>query len=99
MRKGVALIPQRAVTELQGHFPGGCGDKDQPDNVVAIRPVNVGEQMSNMWIIESGLQSGESIIVEGLQKGGADTVVTRCPCQPPREAGKVMNRLPRLESK
>jgi membrane fusion protein (multidrug efflux system) len=42
--------------------------KTNGSNVVSLRPVTVGAQMSNMWIIESGLQSGESIIVEGLQK-------------------------------
>ncbi len=70
MRKGVALVPQRAITELQGSFHVDVVTKTNNSNVVSLRPVTIGAQMSNMWIIESGLQSGESIIVEGLQKAG-----------------------------
>ncbi|MGA2555155.1 MAG: efflux RND transporter periplasmic adaptor subunit [Verrucomicrobiota bacterium] len=79
VRKGVALIPQRAVTELQGSFQVDVVTKTNSSNVVAIRPVIVGAQMSNMWIIESGLQSGESIIVEGLQKAGPGKAVNPLP--------------------
>jgi membrane fusion protein (multidrug efflux system) len=67
-RKGVALVPQRAITELQGSFHVDVVTKTNDSNVVSFRQVTIGAQMSNMWIIESGLQSGESIIVEGLQK-------------------------------
>jgi multidrug efflux pump subunit AcrA (membrane-fusion protein) len=35
--------------------------------------------MSNMWIIEEGLKSGESIIVEGLQKATPGKAVTPQP--------------------
>ena len=64
-RKGALLVPQRAVTELQGTYQvavvGG-------DNKVAIRPVRVGERVGTMWIIESGVHAGELVVVEGLQK-------------------------------
>jgi multidrug efflux pump subunit AcrA (membrane-fusion protein) len=49
--------------------------------VVAIRPVKVGAQMSNMWIIEGGLKSGETIIVEGLQKATPGKAVTPQPAK------------------
>jgi membrane fusion protein (multidrug efflux system) len=68
VRKGVVLIPQRAVTELQGSFQVDVVANAGGSNLVSIRPVKVGQQMSNLWIIEEGLKSGESIIVEGLQK-------------------------------
>jgi membrane fusion protein (multidrug efflux system) len=68
VRKGVVLVPQRAVTELQGSFQVDVVANAGGSNLVSIRPVKVGEQFSNQWIIESGLQSGESIIVDGLQK-------------------------------
>src|SRR5216684_811755 len=49
------LVPQRAVTELQGSFQvavvGG-------DNKIAIRPISVGERVGSMWIIESGVRAG-----------------------------------------
>lgn len=68
VRKGVVLVPQRAVTELQGSYQVNVVSNAGGSNLVFIRPVKVGAQMSNQWIIESGLKSGESIIVEGLQK-------------------------------
>jgi len=59
------LVPQRAVTELQGTYQvavvGG-------DNKVEIRTVKVGDRADSNWIIEDGLKAGESVIVEGLQK-------------------------------
>ncbi len=64
-RTGALLVPQRAVTELQGTYQvavvGG-------DNKVAIRPIKVGERVGTMWIIESGVRAGDLVIVEGLQK-------------------------------
>ena len=79
VRKGVALIPQRAVTELQGSFQVDVVANAGGSNLVSIRPVKVGQQMSNMWIIEEGLKSGESIIVEGLQKATPGKAVTPQP--------------------
>jgi multidrug efflux pump subunit AcrA (membrane-fusion protein) len=64
------------VTELQGSFQLDVVDNE---NKVSLRPVRVGEQMGKSWIIEEGLKSGERIIVEGLQKVRADTVVSPRP--------------------
>ena len=72
VRKGVVLVPQRALTELQGNFQVDVVDDA---NKVSIRPVRVGEQMGKSWIVEEGLKPGERIIVEGLQKVKQDTVV------------------------
>jgi membrane fusion protein (multidrug efflux system) len=38
------------------------------DNKVSIRPVNVGERVGTMWIINEGLKPGERVVVEGVQK-------------------------------
>jgi len=65
LRKGAALVPQRAVTELQGSYQVavvGAGNK------VAIRPVRLGERSGPLWVVEDGVQPGERVIVEGLQK-------------------------------
>jgi membrane fusion protein (multidrug efflux system) len=86
VRKGVVLVPQRAVTELQGSFQVDVVTPTGGSNVVSIRPVKVGPQMSNMWIIEEGLKSGESIIVEGLQKAGPGKVVNPQPVPIPASA-------------
>jgi len=65
IRTGALLVPQRAVTELQGTYQVAVvGD----DNKVTLRPVKVGERVGAMWIIEAGVKPGELAIVEGLQK-------------------------------
>ena len=64
-RKNAVLVPQRAITELQGTSQvavvGG-------DNKVEIRPVKLGETLGSLRIVEDGLHAGERIVVEGLQK-------------------------------
>ena len=59
------LVPQRAVTELQGTYQVAVVGRD---NKVEIRTVKVGDRTDSNWIIEDGLKAGESVIVEGLQK-------------------------------
>lgn len=65
VRSGALLVPQRAVTELQGSYQVAVVSND---NKVNIRPVKVGERVDTMWILESGVKPGELVIVEGLQK-------------------------------
>jgi len=59
------LVPQRAVSELQGSYQvavvGG-------DNKIEMRTVKVGERSGSLWVIEDGLKAGETIVVEGTQK-------------------------------
>jgi RND family efflux transporter MFP subunit len=59
------LVPQRAVSELQGSYQVAVVDAD---NKVHIQPVRVGERSGNLWIIEEGLQPGQRVVVEGIQK-------------------------------
>ena len=62
IRRNALLVPQRAVTELQGRYQVAVVDSD---NKVSIRPVKVGERSGSMWIIEDGLKPGERVVVEG----------------------------------
>jgi RND family efflux transporter MFP subunit len=59
------LVPQRAVSELQGSYQvalvGG-------DNKIEMRTVKVGERSGPLWVIEDGLRAGETVVVEGAQK-------------------------------
>jgi RND family efflux transporter MFP subunit len=64
-RTGALLVPQRAVTELQGTYQVAVV---QDGNKVALLPVKVGERVGTMWIIESGVHPGDLVVVEGLQK-------------------------------
>jgi RND family efflux transporter MFP subunit len=63
-RTGALLVPQRAVTELQGTYQVAVVEGDK----VSLLPVKVGERVGAMWIIESGVRPGQLVVVEGLQK-------------------------------
>ena len=73
VRSGALLVPQRAVTELQGSYQVAVVGSD---NKVNIRPVKVGERVDTMWILESGVKPGELVIVAGLQKVRDGSTVT-----------------------
>lgn len=64
-RPGALLIPQRAVSELQGVYQVAVvGD----DNKIVIRTVKTAERTGNLWIIDEGLKAGERVVAEGIQK-------------------------------
>ncbi len=63
-RTGALLVPQRAVTELQGTYQVAVVEGDK----ASLLPVKVGERVGTMWIIESGVHPGQLVVVEGLQK-------------------------------
>ncbi|MBA4418759.1 MAG: efflux transporter periplasmic adaptor subunit [Syntrophus sp. (in: bacteria)] len=65
IRKGALLVPQRAVTELQGSYQVAVVG---PDNKVDIRPVKATDRVDTFWVIDEGLKPGEHVIVEGIQK-------------------------------
>jgi len=65
VKKGALLIPQRAVTEMQGKYLVAVVT---PDNKADVRPVKVGERFGPDWIIEEGVKAGEKVVVEGVQK-------------------------------
>jgi membrane fusion protein (multidrug efflux system) len=64
-RENAILVPQRAVTEMQGSYQVAVVTQE---NKVDIRPVKVGQRSGNLWIIDQGLKPGERVVVEGLQK-------------------------------
>jgi membrane fusion protein (multidrug efflux system) len=64
-KHGALMVPQQAVSELQGAYQVAVVDADK---VVHIQPVRVGERSGDLWIIESGLAPGQQVVVEGLQK-------------------------------
>src|ERR1700754_590051 len=72
LREGALLVPQRAVSELQGGYQVAVVGAD---NKVSIRQVKVGERVGTDWIIEDGLKPGERVVVEGTQKVRPDMVV------------------------
>ena len=64
-RQNAILVPQMAVQELQGAksvLVVGADDK------VAMRSVTLDERIGDLVIVTRGLETGERVIVEGLQK-------------------------------
>ena len=59
------LVPQRAVSELQGSYQVAVV---QPENKIHIQPVRVGDRTGTQWVIEEGLHPGDRVVVEGNQK-------------------------------
>jgi membrane fusion protein (multidrug efflux system) len=75
-RKGALLVPQRAVSELQGRRQVAVVG---PDNKVGIRTVEAAERSGEMWIIMSGLKPGERVVSEGTSKVAEGAVVNPKP--------------------
>ena len=65
VRHGALLVPQKAVSELQGNYQLAVVGADSK---VSLRPVKVRDRVGPMWIIESGVKAGELVVVEGLLK-------------------------------
>lgn len=78
VKKGAIMIPQRAVMELQGSYQVAVVTSD---NKVNIRPVKTGERVDNLWVITSGLQPGERVIVEGVQRAKEGMLVKPKPVE------------------
>jgi len=70
--KDRVLIPRRALVDLQGRFQVYIVDAE---NKVEIRRVELGPSKGNMQVIESGLDGGETIIIDGLQKVRSGSLV------------------------
>lgn len=71
-RANALLIPQRAVTELMyKKFVCVIG----ADNKVEMREVTLGPRVGRLWMVESGLNGDETIVVEGTGKITAGALV------------------------
>ena len=80
-QEGALLVPQRAVSELQGAYQVAVVDDR---NRVSIRNVKVGDRMGTEWIIADGLKPGERVVAEGVQKVGPGVEVNPKPFTPAR---------------
>jgi membrane fusion protein (multidrug efflux system) len=63
--KGSLLVPQRAVTEMQGRYLVAVVGSD---NKVSIRPVTTGERVGPDWVIAGEVKAGDRVVAEGVQK-------------------------------
>jgi len=79
IKQGALVVPQRAVTELQGSYQVAVVGND---NKVVIRSVRVGERVGTVWVIENGVTAGEKVVAEGVQKVREGATVNPVPFQP-----------------
>jgi membrane fusion protein, multidrug efflux system len=71
------LVPQQAVwRNTQGHAMVWVVGAD---SIAKPRPVNAVRTVGNTWLVEGGLQPGEKVITEGLQKLRGEMPVTPVP--------------------
>lgn len=65
MAKDAILIPQKCAKELQGQFSVMLVNND---NIIESKTVVVTDKIGEFYVIKDGLQSGDKIIMEGIQK-------------------------------
>jgi len=83
MKKGAMVVPQEAVSELQGSYQVAVVDQS---NTVSIRPVQMGERIGALWEVTEGLKPGDRVVVQGLQKAREGSTVTVKEWTPPADA-------------
>lgn len=79
--KGALLVPQRAVRDTQGLLQVGVVGAD---DTVSLRTVKVGERIGSLWMVEHGLERGQRVIVDGLDKvkAGEKVAPVATPAEP-----------------
>jgi membrane fusion protein (multidrug efflux system) len=91
LMKGALVVPQRAVSEVQGRYILALVG---PDNKVAIKQVKAGERFGQLRVVLEGLKAGEKVVAEGTQKVRDGMAVSPKPFgagdqAPPGEAQKL----------
>src|SRR2546425_2457867 len=76
VQQNALLVPQRAVTELQGNYQVAVVNDDDK---VAIENVKVGDRVGPLWMINEGLRPGQRVIVDGVMKVRAGVQVNPIP--------------------
>jgi membrane fusion protein, multidrug efflux system len=59
------LVPQRAVIEVQSNYMVVVLSSDHK---ARFRPVKMGERVGPNWIVSEGLQPGEEVVAEGIER-------------------------------
>jgi membrane fusion protein (multidrug efflux system) len=76
LREGAIVVPQRAVSELQGTYQIAVVGADKK---ISFRTVKLGERTDSMWVIDDGLKPGETIVAEGTLKVRPGMIVATKP--------------------
>ena len=65
MQPGALLVPERAVSELQGGYQVAVVGADDK---IAIRTVKIGDPFGSERIVTEGVNPGDRVVAEGIQK-------------------------------
>ena len=63
--KDALLVPQKCVSELQGQYSVFIVNSE---NMIESKQVKVGEKIGEFLVIKDGLNDGDKVILEGVQK-------------------------------
>jgi membrane fusion protein (multidrug efflux system) len=77
-KKGALLIPQTAISQLQGSSQVAVIDSNHKVN---LRSVKVGMTVGPLQVVDDGLKSGEQVVVDGAQKLKDGALVAPKPLQ------------------
>ena len=80
-------IPVTAVTRINAQFFAFVAEKNDQGIVAKLKPVQLGEIIGNEYVLQSGLQVGEQLIVSGLQKIRDGSPVMPAPPASPASPG------------
>jgi len=81
--KGALVVPQRALTELQGAYQLATVDASNHTHIVTV---TTGTQVGNDIVVESGLHPGDRVVVDGTQKISEGVLVNPIPFAAPEAA-------------
>jgi len=74
VRQNALVVPQVAISrDVKGNALAYVINEN---NTIEERTLTTGQTLGDQWIVESGLQAGERVVVEGLQKVRVGSVVS-----------------------
>jgi membrane fusion protein (multidrug efflux system) len=76
VKQNALLVPERAITELQGRQQAAVVGAD---NTVHFRTVKASDRVNGLWVIDEGLKPGERVVTEGVQMVKENMVVRPIP--------------------
>jgi hypothetical protein len=63
--QNVLVVPEKALISVQGSYSLGVIGSD---NKVHLKRVEVGASVAGLRVIDKGVEQGEEVVVEGVQK-------------------------------
>jgi membrane fusion protein (multidrug efflux system) len=81
--KGALVVPQRALTELQGSYQLATVDASNHTHILTVR---MGPQIGSEVVVESGLHPGDRVVADGIQKISEGALVNPIPFAAPEAA-------------